>query len=33
MGKNVQEDVFFQKSIFWLLKVKNTEDSMKFVYY
>jgi hypothetical protein len=33
MGKNVQEDVLFQKSIFLLLKVKNTKKNMNFVYY
>jgi len=33
MGKNVQEDVLFQKSFFLLLKMKNTKDSMNFVYY
>jgi hypothetical protein len=33
MGKNVQEDVFLQNFIFLLLKVKNIEDSMNFVYY
>jgi hypothetical protein len=33
MSKNVQKDVFLQKSIFLLLKVKNIEDSMNFVYY